>query len=129
MYRILGWLNIALLVTVTSPYWIRRLGQWLFPGKRSAIAKWIKPLRAIHKPLGAALAVLALVHGYLALGSLRLHTGSVVWVLVLATAALGILFYRRKKAPLFRWHKRLALATVLLTLVHLIFPHALYYLF
>lgn len=128
MYRILGWLNIVLLVAVTAPYWVRRLGQWLFPGKRAAIARWIKPLRAVHKPLGLALVVLALVHGYMALGALRLHTGSLVWLLVLATAALGILFYRKKKAPLFRWHKRLALITVLLTVVHLVFPHALYYL-
>ncbi|HML48402.1 MAG TPA: hypothetical protein PKE04_16790 [Clostridia bacterium] len=129
LYQILGWLNVALLATITAPYWVRRLGQWLFPGKRAAIAKWIKPLRALHKPLGIAFAVLALIHGILALGALRLHTGSLVWILVLATATLGILFYRKKKAPLFRWHKRLALATVFLLLLHLIFPSALYYLF
>lgn len=127
MYQILGWLNVAMLVTITSPYWVRRLGQWFFPGKRAAIARRIKPLRALHKPLGIALAVLALIHGYMALGALRLHTGSLVWVLVLVTATVGVLFYRNKKAPLFRWHKRLALATILLLLVHLVFPHALYY--
>ncbi len=96
---------------------------------RVTVRGWVKTLRVAHKPAGAALGILALIHGILALGTLRLHTGSIVWILALLTAILGGMFYRKKKAPLFRWHKRLALATALLTLVHLIFPYALCHLF
>lgn len=129
MYQILGLINVALLIGVTSPYWLRRVNQWFFRGKNPAFARWIKPLRRIHKPLGICLVLLSLLHGYLALGALRLHTGSAVWVMLFITAALGVLFYKKKKAVFFLWHKRAALLTVILTLVHLIFPGAFYYIF
>lgn len=67
--------------------------------------------------------------GYLALGALRLHTGSAVWVMILVTVILGASFYKTKKAVFFKWHKRAALTAVILALVHLLFPNALYYIF
>ena len=129
MYRILGILNVALLVVITSPYWLRRLGQLFFPKKKLASTRLMKALRAVHKPLGVCLLLIALAHGYLALGALRLHTGTLAGIMVLATVVLGILFYRKKKAVFFKWHKRAALLTALLTLLHLLVPNALYYLF
>lgn len=129
MYKILGIINVVLIVIVTSPYWLRRFGQWLFPKKKVASTKLIKVLRAVHKPLGVSLFLIALIHGYLALGTLRLHTGTLVGLMALVTVALGILFYRKKKAVLFKWHKRAAFMTVLLTMLHLIVPNALYYIF
>lgn len=129
MYRILGILNVALLVVITSPYWLRRLGQLFFPKKKLASTRLMKVLRAAHKPLGVCLLLIALAHGYLALGAPRLHTGTLAGIMVLSTVVLGILFYRKKKAVFFKWHKRAALLTALLTLLHLLVPNALYYLF
>lgn len=129
LYQILGFFNIALLVILTSPYWVRKLAGWLYPKKRIAGTKFYKTLRAVHKPAGIALVIVTLIHGYLALGSLRLHTGVVAGVMVLVTATLGALFYYTKKRLLFRWHKAAALAVVLLTALHLIAPNLLYTLF
>ena len=129
MYRILGYVNIMLLITVTSPYWLRRFNQRFFTEKKPAFASWIKRLRKIHKPLGVSLVLLSLLHGYLALGSLRLHTGSVAWVMILIVVILGGLFYKKKKAVFFTWHKRAALIMVLFVLLHLWVPDAFYYIF
>lgn len=129
MYRILGIINIVLLVVVTAPYWLRRLGAWLFPAKKIAASKPMKVLRAAHKPLGVCLLLLALVHGYLALGALRLHTGTLVGLAVVIAVIFGILFYRKKKIVLLQWHKRAVLLLVLLTLLHLLAPSALYSIF
>ncbi|MGC6175558.1 hypothetical protein [Lacrimispora sp. 38-1] len=35
-------------------------------------------IRKFHKPAGVGLAALSLIHGYLALGTIRLHTGTLV---------------------------------------------------
>ena len=129
MYRILGYLNVTLFIVVTSPYWLRRLNQWMLHIRGADIQKVLKPLRSLHKPLAACLAVLAAIHGYLALGAPRLHTGSIVWIAVLLTAGLGYAFYKKKTPSLFKWHKGMALTVALLIALHLIAPGALYYLF
>ena len=95
MYRILGILNVALLVVITSPYWLRRLGQLFFPKKKLASTRLMKVLRAAHKPLGVCLLLIALAHGYLALGAAAAH-GTLAGIMVLSTVVLGILFTGRK---------------------------------
>ncbi len=122
MYQVLGYLNIALLVVITAPYWLKKLNLWLFHWKGKGFQATLKFLRKLHKPLGLALVLLAILHGYLALGTLRLHTGSLAWIILLVTVALGGAFYRLKKAPLFKWHKAFALLVVLFTAIHLLVP-------
>ncbi len=129
MYKMLGILNVVLIIIIVLPYCLRRLGQRFFPQKKIASTKLMKLLRSVHKPLGICLLLITLIHGYLALGSLRMHTGTLVGIIVLATVVLGILFYRKKRAVLLKWHKRAALLMVLLTLLHLFAPSALYYIF
>ena len=128
MYVILGWLNVAFLVVMTSPYWLRFLNKHIFHLQGGAYIKTIKFLRSVHKPLGIAVLVIALIHGYLALGALRLHTGTILWIAFFLTAVLGSLFYFTKKRPFFTWHKRMVLVAIVLLLIHLLFPSAIYYL-
>ncbi len=129
MYSILGIINVILIIGITLPYLLRRLGQRFFPKRKIASTKLIKVLRTMHKPFGMCLLLITLIHGYLALGALRLHTGTLAGIMVLVTVVLGILFYKKKKAVFFKWHKRAALLMVLLTLLHLFVPNAIYYIF
>ncbi len=128
MYELLGGLNVLFLAVMTAPYWLRFLNQRTPHLKGGAYGKTIKVLRAIHKPLGIAIILIAAVHGYLALGAFRLHTGTILGTSVLLTAVLGAAFFFTKKKAVFGWHKRLAMLSVVLLLVHLIFPGAVYYL-
>jgi len=128
MFRVVGLVTAILLVLVTSPYWVRQLNRRALHLPAQKIGPLLKKLRLIHKPLGLTLILIAAVHGYMALGSIRLHTGALAWLAFAVTAGLGIAFYRRKKPPLFKWHKRAALISALLVLLHLLFPSALYYL-
>ncbi len=129
LYSILGIINVLLIALITAPYWLRRASKWLFPKKKIMASKGMKALRALHKPLGICLLIVSLIHGYLAWGSLRPHTGTLLGAAVLITVALGGAFYRLKKKGLFKAHKIGALAVVLLTLLHLIAPSAIYYIF
>jgi len=128
MYVFFGWLNIALIAVMTSPFWLRFLNDRTLHLKGGAYGKTIKFLRTIHKPLGVVILIIALVHGYLALGAFRLHTGLLLWLSVFITAVLGISFYFTRKKALFLWHRRMVLVVLFFLLVHLIFPSAVYYL-
>lgn len=129
MYSTLGWINVAIISIITAPYWMMLLNRKIFHFKGESYFKVIKYVRKIHKPLGIAILVIGLIHGYLALGSIRIHTGSLLWVTMLLTATLGGAFYRTKKKGLFKLHKFMAFLTVALLLLHLIKPSALYGLF
>lgn len=129
MYRLLGYLNAALFVIITSPYWLRRVNQLVMHIRGAGFTKLLKLLRSMHKPLAVLFIISAVIHGYLALGALRLHTGSLVFLALLATGALGLAFYKKKKPSLFKWHKGMALAVAVLIALHLIAPGALYYVF
>ena len=128
IYVLLGWFNVVLIGIMTAPYWLRFLNNHTLHMKGGAYGKTIKTLRAIHKPLGGAILLIALLHGYLAWGTLRLHTGTMLWLSILITASLGAVFFFTKKKGVFVWHKRMALLVIIVLLVHLIFPGAVYYL-
>ena len=129
MYRILGFINIALIVIITSPWWLRYLAKWFFPDKKIASSKLMKILRLVHKLLGVVFLGVTLIHGYLALGGFRLHTGTLVGIMLFITVCLGASFYWTKKRALFKWHKTAALGTALLIVLHVFVPNALYYIF
>lgn len=128
MYAFMGWLNIALVVIMTAPFWLRIVNDKIIHLKSEPFRKILKLLRKIHKPLGGGIVALSLIHGYLALGSFRLHTGTLLWLSLFVTAALGILFYSSKKRALFLWHKRMVVVVLLFLFIHLFFPAAIYYL-
>lgn len=128
MYILIGWLNITLLLIMTAPYWLRFLNAHTLHLQGGMYASVIRQLRRVHKPLGGVILTLALIHGYLALGSFRIHTGTLLWLSIAVTASLGLTFFLSKKKALFVWHKRMVLVSILLLLFHLLFPSALYYL-
>jgi hypothetical protein len=129
MYAVLGWVNIAAIVVMTAPLWLRLISKYSFKNKNKALLRFIKALRTVHKPLGLALVASVIVHGFLALGALRLHTGTIAGIMLIVTAALGGTFFRLKKKPVLIAHRISASLLTLLVLVHLIFPSALWQLF
>lgn len=129
MVSFLGWLNVVLLSLIVLPYILNLLNRKFIKTKNENFKKLIKFLKKLHKPLGVILAVIALVHGYLGLRAIRLHTGTLLYVCMFSTVALGGAFFKFKKKQLFVWHKRMALLTVLLLLLHIFYPNALWYLF
>lgn len=125
LYAILGILSVVLAIIITSPYLIRSLNTKFFHIKGSGYTKTLKTLRTIHKPAGAILLIIALIHGYLALGTFRIHSGQLVWLAFFATAILGLLFFLKRKPALLKAHRTAALVAVILIVVHLVFPNIL----
>lgn len=122
MYAILGWFNVILFVTILLPFLLRKANQHLFMNKNKALSLLLKKLRKVHKPLGLLLIFSAAIHGYLALGTLRLHTGTLLFTSILITATFGGAFYRLKKRRLFFFHRLMVIFSAFLLLLHLLFP-------
>lgn len=122
-YSILGWTSLSLLAIQLLPFVMRQAETLLW--KRSAPKAYkatIQNLRRIHKPLGLLLLIVPPIHGFMALGGLRLHTGSLLYIGVLCTGVLGGGFYRLKHKSWLIWHRRVAVATFGLFLVHFLWP-------
>ncbi len=131
-FRILGWVSLALLVIAASPFWLKTINKYTFKTKAPAFLKLLKSLRGIHKIAGGALAVIAIIHGWMALsGQIRLHTGLITYIAIGLTALLGLKhhFAKKKDMRIFKAHRLVALISAALFLVHLIRPWLLFELF
>ena len=129
MYKVLGITLLVLAALVTSPWWLRTLNKLTVKTKDKRFLPLGKFMRSLHKPLGILLAIVAVWHGWLAWGSLRPHTGMLAFLSFLVTAMLGGVFYKTKDKKVFRVHKIMALVSVALVLLHILWPSALFYLF
>lgn len=128
MYKILGWINAILLVLIIAQFILNYTNRNFIKTDNKTFKKIQKLFKLIHKPLGITLAILGLIHGYMALGGFRLHTGSLLYLSLFITAILGGSFYKLRKKVFFLWHKIIAALTVLLLMVHIFFPDAIWYL-
>ena len=127
-YSFLGWLVVVIIGILLTPYVLVYLNKKIFKTKNQNFREIVKSFRSLHKPLGIAILIIAPIHGYMALGGFRLHTGTLLYLSIIATAGLGGSFYKTKKKVFFTWHKRMALITVAMFLIHFFVPSAISYL-
>lgn len=127
-YSSLGWLVVIIIAILLVPYVLNYLNKKVFKTKNTNYRKAIKFFRSLHKPLGLAILIIAPIHGYMALGGFKLHTGTLLYLSILATAGLGGSFHKTKKKVFFTWHRRMAFVTVAMFLIHFFAPSAIYYL-
>ena len=125
MYIVLGWINFSLFILVTAHFWLRFLNTRLFHSKNKNFFALLKTLRTLHKPLGIALVGLAYLHGFIALGALRPHTGLIAASALAAAAVLGAIYFFSRKKAFFTLHRWAVLVIACLIALHLIFPGAL----
>lgn len=123
-YAFVGWTSVVLLGLLVLPFLLSRINQYVFKPQSKGLRSFIKFLRKLHKPLGILFVIIAFVHGWLALGAFRLHTGWALYISLLLTVIFGGSFYRLKKKKLFVLHKVFAGVTVLLFLLHFFKPYA-----
>ena len=129
MYAVLGWINVGLISLMLLPFAMFNMNSWFFKKKDAVYLKLTKFLRKLHRYLGIPLVISIIYHGFLALGSFRLHTGTILGVMAGTVAIFGLAFILLKKKWAFKAHKVLAIVFVLLLILHLVFPSALYYIF
>ena len=83
MVDALGYLNLILILVMTSMYVVKQLA--MTRGRSKIWAPIYQRMRKIHPALGIVVISIGMIHGSLALGTLRMHTGLLlVMTLVLA---------------------------------------------
>lgn len=125
MYEFLGFVNIFLVVVLASPYLLRLVNQGFLHTKDKRYFSLLKLLHTVHKIAGGLLVVNIFIHGYLALGGLRLHTGTVTGACFILTAFLGFLFFITKKPAILKIHRVCLFISIGVLVVHLLVPSLL----
>lgn len=120
-YAVLGWITVAIVAFQFIPYVYRRLNKNV--KSLSSLNSLVKKINLIHRYMGLFLLTIPVVHAYWALGTIRLHTGSIVYMSILATASFGILFLKLKKKWLLKYHRLLAFWVLLTFILHLTYPN------
>ncbi|HHU49670.1 MAG TPA: hypothetical protein GXZ37_08130 [Clostridiales bacterium] len=98
---------------------LRRYRRYILkkPGKK--LDAILKPLSKIHPFIGVTLMITGFLHGYMALGSIRLHTGYLTWFLVLVLFAIRIWGSLSKDRYWLVLHRAIALLLVVSLLLHI----------
>ncbi len=126
-YKFFAWLNVLLLGIQLLPYLMAYANKHFLNTKNPAFSSLMRGFRRYHKLTGAALLISSVIHGYLALGGLRLHTGTILFAALLISAAFGIIFRNRKQIKYLKIHRAAAAVILLLFLIHFFIPNAVYY--
>lgn len=115
-YKILAWTSVVLLFYNFSLFPLRRLLKRFTWSK-----KFLSYGSKIHRFTGVALLFSGAIHGYLALGSIALHTGFLLWlgILTLFTFYLLRKLLKRKWLTMHRWTD---FAVIAMFFVHFFFP-------
>ncbi|SES65477.1 hypothetical protein SAMN05660297_00111 [Natronincola peptidivorans] len=125
MVKILGWSNTVLVAIMTLMYPLKKYSLASSGekkrGKNGKVLEMYKKLRKAHPDIGYVIITIGLIHGYLAVGFLKWHSG----VLVLNTIimmALSVILGQRIKRMKSNWcvvHKLLSIALILFIINHI----------
>ncbi|QAV32547.1 hypothetical protein SAMN04488510_11754 [Fervidobacterium changbaicum] len=119
-YQILGITSAVLLFFQISLFVFRRIYKYL-PKKPTWFPLILKFLRRAHVYTGIALLIVGFIHGYLALGTIRLHTGLILWLGILL-AFVGFLFKNKVGKKWIFYHRIMGFVLIALFFVHYFFP-------
>lgn len=101
---------------------LRLLNQKVFKGKQPLVKTGMVFLKKYHKYFAGSVLVIGPLHGFLAIGEFRLHTGSLVMLTILLMFAIYLLGYFKILKSWLKVHRAVAVVATGFWLVHYIFP-------
>lgn len=116
----LGWLNLVLIIFMVLIYPLKRM--YLKKRKPELLALY-KSARNYHPLLGFTIILIGLIHGFMALGTIRLHTGTLVLFTVILMGCITT-FGRKKVLFSKTWlklHKTLIPLLFVFIIIHIFF--------
>lgn len=119
MTGFIGWLNVVLLSISLLPFLLRRYRKYILKKPSKKLNAVLKPLSKIHPFIGITLMITGFLHGYMALGTIRLHTGYITWFLVLLLFAIRMWGNLSKNRYWLVLHRAVAFLLVFSLLLHI----------
>jgi hypothetical protein len=121
-YKILGYVNLSILMFNISPFVLRIITQHILKSRSPDVWKIIRILKKVHKITGITLLVTGFIHGFIALGyRFYIHTGYLLWFSVV-TLFLIYAFRKFMKRSWIKVHRTVAVVALALLVVHLVYP-------
>ncbi|MCX7796092.1 MAG: hypothetical protein N2380_06190 [bacterium] len=120
IYPILGNIAMVLLFSQLALFVFRRIFRYT-KSRSKRFSAFLKFLRSLHIATGISLLIVGLIHGILALGRFQLHTGWILWFVILY-AFVGFLLKDRIGRKWVSWHRIAGFALIGLFFLHRFFP-------
>ncbi|MFN3692092.1 MAG: hypothetical protein ACK4R7_04280 [Fervidobacterium sp.] len=120
IFRILGTIAAVLLFFQIALFVFRRIYKYS-PKKPKFFIPFLKFLKNAHIYTGISLLIIGFVHGILALGTIRLHTGWIFWF-VIASSFVGYLMRNKIGKKWIFIHRIVGLILIGLFFIHKFFP-------
>ncbi len=80
-------------------------------------------MRKLHKPMAMILVATGLIHGWIAIGTIRVHTGYLLWFSIVLNLMLYVYGKAFKKPKWIKFHRTMAGVIVCLLILHLWKPY------
>jgi len=116
----LGWVNVALIASMGLILPLR--AQYLKTKDKKSL-ELLQRVRTFHPKVGVAIIMLGLVHGYMSLGEIRFHTGTLIIMVltVMALLALGGPRWQPLKKSWRAIHRNMGLALWFFIFLHIFY--------
>ena len=125
MVEVMGWMNLVLVVVMGIIYPVKKYAtamlQKVGKEKSKGSMKLYQLIRQIHPILGTIIVLLGLLHGYLAIGTMRLHTGLLIVIMIMLMGIVAI-FGPKLKVLRKKWrtlHRSMGLFLFIFVIIHL----------
>jgi uncharacterized membrane protein len=119
LIAVLGWLNITLVGVSFLPFLLRRFRRHVLKKPNKQLNAVLKFLGKLHPFIGITLLITSFIHGYLAVGTIRLHTGYVAWFLIATLFAIRMWGKISKNKYWLTMHRAVAMLLFLSLLLHI----------
>ena len=93
MAGILGWINLVLILFMGSIFPIKKMYQ---KHKTKKLLDLYKTIRKIHPFMGLTIIIIGIIHGYMQLNTIRIHTGTLILLMVILMGSVALLGPRIK---------------------------------
>lgn len=120
VFQVLGTIAATLLFFQISLFVFRKIYKYS-PKKPKILVPFLKFLKSAHIYSGISLLIIGFVHGILALGTIKLHTGWILWF-VIAFSFVGYLIRNKIGKKWIFIHRIVGFIIIGLFLIHKFFP-------
>ncbi len=116
----LGVLSLLLVLTAVELFAFRRFNKYAFSNQNPGLKRLVKIFSKYHPKVGIALVIVALAHGYLALGTIfKLHTGPLAWAVLVLMMLVVVIGKQYRLKWWLKVHRSLAIVFIVALFVHL----------
>ncbi len=121
MVDFLGWFNVVLIAVALSMVVLRRTNRYFYKNKNATLRKLSTYTSKLHPYIGMLVILTGFIHGTMALGTFRIHTGWITWVIICIMAVIAVVGKQLKVQNWVQFHRSLGILLILSIFLHIFY--------